>query len=266
VHTRRWTLTGVAALTAITFGLTGCGPLDDSGDATTAASSPSPTPASPKDKLAAAAKKAKDQPVTVTIKETGGGINGEAAVNPKEKAGQLVIKAPIDSSHTLTMTFLSIADQSWVKIAGVPGVSATKWQHIDLSKITDKDSIPTGEDMNDEPTGGLEMVENAATVEETGEGKFHATVDATKLSSGGIVDEDVVKALGTNASALPFDVTLDGQGQLSTVSFLAPDDKGTQQTYSVTFKDWGTPSPLLTAPAKADTVEASKTVYDMLNN
>jgi hypothetical protein len=171
---------------------------------------------------------------------------------------------------TLTMNFLFVEKQSWVKInlrggAGLPRLPK-KWMLLDPSKLKKgADAIPTGYDDNTDPGDAGSLLRSATDVRQTSPGHFAGTTDVSGTADGDVTDAKTLAALGATAKAVPFTATVDGQGRLSSVQVKIPKTAKTKaQTYAVTYRDYGT-APTPRKPSAADQQKATATIYDMLN-
>lgn len=173
---------------------------------------------------------------------------------------------------TLSMNFLVVEKQSWIKIkfTGAEGLTGLpklprKWMLIDPDKIEEKEDAPLEYAGETDPGEAGAILRAIVEVEQTGAGQFVGTTDLTRQNEAEIVDAATLKALGARAKSVPFEATLDGQGRLTSVVVKIPAAGGAKATtYEVTYSDFGTaPSP--SVPAADQQQEATAAAYEMVN-
>jgi hypothetical protein len=174
---------------------------------------------------------------------------------------------------TLSMKFLFVGKQSWVKIAFTGGADRSglpklpkKWMLLDPSKLAKgEDAIPDGFDEETDPGEVGTIVEAAGAVRQTSPGHFAGTTDLTQAGQGDIAAEKTVAALGAKAKAVPFEATTDDHGRLRSLLVKIPAAGKTKASaYGVSYRDYGTaPSPARPGPGEQQ--KAPAVVYEMLN-
>jgi hypothetical protein len=175
-----------------------------------------------------------------------------------------------DSDFTLTMNFLFVERQSWVKInlRGAPGLPKIpkKWMLLDPSKLKNgPDAIPIGYDNDTDPGDAGTMLQSAADVRQTSPGHFTGTTDLSRTGDGDVTDAKTLAALGATAKAVPFEAVTDGQGRLRSMVVKIPKTTKTKaSTYAVTYRDYGT-APTPRKPSAGEQQKAPSIVYQMLN-
>ncbi len=269
MNIRRWSA-GVLAAALFVPGLAAC--KNEAGSPTAASTSAAAEkPADPKEALAASTKELQKGDFTFTIK--GGEINGGGTVHLPSKSAEVKVETSPDPELSMTMHLVVIDDESWVKLelAGamadaVPGFKAMKgkYQHLDRSKI--KGAKALNIDFADvDPAGAEKMIKAITDVKQTGEGTYEGTIDATKATDADLLDDDIIKALGDKASAVPFTAKVDAQGRLTEFAVQTPAvGSAKAHTLTVTY-DYGTGT-AVQAPPAAQVVEASDQVYEMFKD
>jgi hypothetical protein len=169
----------------------------------------------------------------------------------------------------MEMEFILIEDESWMKLdlgglvlPGFEGLSGDKYMHVDRSKIAEIEGLQIDAD-NVDPTGAELLVEAITDVKKTGEGTYSGTIDLSKTTDVGFVDEAIVTALGEQAKAVQFEAKLDAEGRLSELTAKVPaagDVKAHE--LKITYFDYGSATPPQ-KPAASDVVEAPATLYEM---
>lgn len=262
MKTRRWAVAGLAVAVSLAFA-TGCGKDSDEPGTT-----PSPTPPNPKDALVASVAEIQKNSFTFDMKATN--ATGTGSVDPAAKSAAVKLNFE-ESGVKFLMELLILADDNYMKIdfggLKVPGMPPPdKWQHIDRTKLKDQEALDLFNIDDADPAGAKDIFNAIVNVESAGERKYKGTVDLTKATDAGIVDEDVVKALGEQAKAVPFEATVDDKGRLASLRLDIP-AAGTAkaQTWEINYSNYGT-APKLEKPPASEVQEASKAVYDMLNS
>ncbi|GIG85762.1 hypothetical protein [Plantactinospora endophytica] len=264
---RRWGVATLAAAALFVPALTGCaGAGTEPGTSGTDAGA---VPTDAKEALLASTKEITKGNFKFTMK--GADLDGAGFVHLPSKSAQMNMKAG-DGEFSMDMQIVYIEPESWVKLTitgaeGVPGLeklNSGKYQHLDQSKITGSRGL--GFDFKDvDPAGSEALTKAIVDVQKTGEGAYTGTIDLTKATGAGMVDEDAVKLLGAEAAKLPFEATLDGQGRLTAMTIKLPAvGGGKAQELTVGYSDYGAASPAKAPPA-AEVVEASPETYDLFN-
>ncbi|MEU3453911.1 hypothetical protein ABZ671_09945 [Micromonospora sp. NPDC006766] len=266
MNIRRWSA-GVLAAALFVPGLAAC--KDETGSPTAASTSAAAEkPADPKEALAASTKELQKGEFAFTIK--GGEINGGGTVHLPSKSAEMKVETAADEL-SMTMDLVFIDGDSWVKLelAGpmadvVPGFKAMKgkYQHLDRSKLKGTAKELNFDFSDVDPAGAEKMIKAITDVKQTGEGTYEGTIDTTKATDADLLDADTIKALGDQASAVPFTAKVDAQGRLTELAVQVPAAGGTEaQTLTVTY-EYGSAA-AIQAPPAAQVVEASDQVYEM---
>lgn len=173
---------------------------------------------------------------------------------------------------TLTMNFLVVEKQSWVKIifTGTEGLSGIpklpkKWMLVEPTKIDDKESVPLEYADETDPGEAGAILRAIVDVEQSTPGHFTGTTDLTQQGDAEIVDAATLKALGAKAKAIPFEAEVDSQGRLTRAVVRIPAaGKAKATAYEVKYGEFGTAaSPVV--PAADQQQKATKAAYEMLN-
>ncbi|WP_238009561.1 hypothetical protein KZZ52_26800 [Dactylosporangium sp. AC04546] len=261
----------VAALivaTVVLFGAGACGDANGGSSATGASSAP----ADPKDVLAAstAAYDKGNYAAEFTMP------NGVGQVLADTAKQQLYTKMGVsDPGPTFEMEMLIVEPDAFAKLNvgdlgpmdGLPGselLTGKKWMHIDRAKVKDTEGLPLKGDAAD-ALGLKELLAGAQGVQVSGDRRYTGTVDVTKTQESMVsVHEDVIKALGDKAKAVPFIATLDSEGRLTELVLDVPvagDNPAHQLKLSLS--KYGTAT-VPAKPAAGEYVEAPDNVYDSL--
>ncbi|MFJ8576992.1 hypothetical protein [Micromonospora sp. NPDC093277] len=265
MNIRRWSA-GVLAAALFVPGLAACKSEADSPGA--GSTSAAEKPADPKEALLASTKELQQGNFTFTIK--GADINGSGTVHLPSKSADMKMDTT-SAELSMTMHLVFIDNDSWVnlELGGemaelVPGFKATKgkYQHLDRSKLDGVKELSF--DFADvDPASSEKMIKAITDVKQTGDGTYAGTVDATKAADSDLLDEDTVKSLGAQASALPFTAKVDGQGRLTELAVEVPAAGSAEaQTVTVTYADYGSAT-APKAPPAGQVVEASEQLYEM---
>jgi hypothetical protein len=269
MNVRRVRLAGLGALLAVSVAATGgCGVADAAQESP---ASPSATPLAPRDALLNALPDAGTGSLRFTVK--GGSQPMSGVLDAARHSYRFDISQREPSlGFTLTMNFLVVEKQSWVKIifthteglTGLPKLPK-KWMLVDPTKIKDKENAPLEYADETDPGEAGAILRAIVDVEQSTPGHFTGTTDLTQQGEAEIVDAATLKALGAKAKAIPFEAEVDSQGRLTRAVVRIPAaGKAKATTYEVTYGDFGTaPSPAV--PAADQQQQATKAAYEMLN-
>lgn len=261
---RRWSVAGLAAISLLTPVLTACG-TDSDKPATTKSEAPK-IPADPKEALLASTRALADGNFRFTM--SGDSVTGGGVLHQPSQSAQLSMKFS-DEDLTMEMDFIYIKDEAWVKIdlgelgklLGMEDLPADKYLHLDPNKVKNEDMKVDWADVD--PTAAADLFGAVTEVQKVSEGVYSGKVDLTKATDSVAVDEETVKALGAEATALPFEAKLDAQGRLTEVTIKVP-AAGDVKAHEVkiTYSDYGSASSL-EAPAAGEVMEASEATYKL---
>lgn len=244
-----------AALVASLAFLAGC----TSGSAPSAGSSPSPT-AQPADELGAAILKlgTTTHKYTVDLQDTD--IVG--LVDPAADAVKITLESTATAGK-VTADLVAVGTDLYARIAGlnVSGLDGTKWLHLDGTRVRSLHMF--GISSLTDPVGVLTLTSAVKDVRKTGERTYQGRFDLTKAASG-VTDEDI-KELADKARDIPFEATLDAQGNLTGFTFTVPAVGSRQERrIALAISDHGVPVDVAKPPA-AQVVEAPEALYRLLN-
>jgi hypothetical protein len=257
---------GLIAATLLVPGLAACD--NSNGDSPAAGSSTeSGTPADPKAALVASTKGLAEGNFTFTI--AADSMTGKGTFHKPSNSAQMTMTMG-DEDFTIDFDLIQIQPDTWVKVdlgdlfAGVPGMEAIKdkYQHLDAAKAKDAKNLDAFKDGAD-PADAAGLFEGLADVQKTGEGSYSGTFDITSVKDSVAADEDMLKALGDQAKAIPFTAELDAEGRLSELVMSVPAAGETKaQDIKVTYGDYGTATAVQKPPA-GQVIEASEQTYEM---
>ncbi|MFV2101699.1 hypothetical protein [Micromonospora sp. LOL_024] len=262
---RRWSV-GVIAATLLVSGLAAC---DSSAtDSSSTGSSPeSAVPADPKAALVASTKGLADGNFTFTI--AADSMTGKGTLHKPSNSAQMTMNMG-GEDFTMDFDLIQIQPDTWVKVdlgdlfAGVPGMEAfkDKYQHLDAAKASEAKSLDVFKEGTD-PADAAAMFEALTDVQKTGEGAYSGTFDLSTVQDSIAADEDLLKALGDRAKAIPFSAKLDAEGRLTELVMSVPAAGEIKaQDFKVTYADYGAATAVQKPPAD-QVVEASEQTYEM---
>jgi hypothetical protein len=295
VSNRRKVVAGLAALTALSLGVSGCTDDKKTGAAAPAASTgagataaPGATAAAPADpKAALAASTAGLQQGTYTFTLKADQLDAKGVMNLPAKAASLdTVQTGEDDAGT--RQYLIVDPDRYVKMKvdvgdaageldslGADGAdpqtarltkslkgmadlySGKNWHHLELAKLTDKSDFPLSVDHPD-ATGATTLLAGVKTAESTG-ATITGKLDASKLTEGGPFDPDEVADLGAKAKDLAYVATLDAQGRLSSLVLDVPKSGDTPAgKRTITVAGYG----IATAPQKPPAAEVKELPED----
>ncbi|MCW6003051.1 hypothetical protein K1W54_00410 [Micromonospora sp. CPCC 205371] len=250
------------ALLASTALLGGCGALNEP---TTAP----PAPKTPKEKLLDAVPDGSQGTFSFTLQDAE--TAGKGVVDPKGKRLYLTTEyKDKELGFTMTMGYLIIDEESWVKITfantkGVTGLPKLpkKWLHLDRAKVKDQEDVGFGDP---DPAGAVSLFQSIVDVNEPTAGQFTGTVDLTTATKAEILDQQGLDALGEKAKAVPFRAVVDGQGRLTSIELDVPAyGQVRAYTHRATYSDYGA-APAVEDPPAGETQEAPAEAYELLNS
>lgn len=258
--TRRLTVSGLALVTALSFGVAGCKDTGTDSAAPAGGNSAAATSAAPqqdpKEALAAAAGKLGKDTVKVTMKMSGG-LDATGVMDPTARKAQMAMNVSA-GAQKLKIDVVTLDKDIYLKMTGAPSMPK-KWMHVDAAKVKSGgtlDVMPEGD-----PAGASKMINTVVDVQRNGEHGFKGTLDLTKSPSA---NATALKALGDKAKTVPFTATVDDQGRLTDMtvqmSALQPGAGDLKTTYS----DFGAPVSVAKPPA-SQTMEAPKELLGIFN-
>jgi hypothetical protein len=259
-------MVGLGVLASAALAVSGCGTkANDAGGGGGSAPAASSAPANPNDAVLASTKGLSQTTYTYTLSSDG--LVGKGSADPAARKTSMTLKGT-QAGVNLKMDFVLIGTDMWAKLdfGGAAntamGIPATKYMHIDQSKLKDKAGLGFSTEGTD-PAASANLLKGLVDAQRVDARHYTIKLDLTKTSSSS-VNEKVLSKLGDKAKAVPGTVTLDDQGRLSEIDI---DLSAVDPTASikVVYADYGAPV-TINAPAKADTIEAPKNVYDIFNS
>lgn len=251
---RKTAVAGVALVASLAF-LAGCS--SDTSSSPGQAAPSAAAGAKPAEELTAAVMKLGTTTHKYTVKVGTTDIFGQ--VDPATKAIKLSL-ATAEQGAQITADLVAIDTDYYAKVAGLPlpGIQSTKWYHLDGRRTASLQLF--GISSLTDPVGVVTLASTVKNVEKTATG-YKGTIDLSKPASG-FTGQDI-KDLAEKAQNIPFEATVDAQGQLSTFKFTVPAHGTDKETAVVmTITDHGAPVEI-TKPAAEQTVEAPEMVYQL---
>ncbi|MGI5145395.1 hypothetical protein ACQEVC_03170 [Plantactinospora sp. CA-294935] len=243
MKTRRLAIAGLALVTVLGVGTTGCArPGTEPGGNRNGAPAAEVSAA---DALAASVKKLNEDTFTVSLKMSV--MSAQGAMDPKGKKANLAMKLDVPGQST-DFKIILLADDLFVKYTGLPGLPK-EWMRVDASKIkagSTLDIMP-----EDDPLGVNNLMKGIVDVERDGERGFKGTLDLTKSPTA---DPESLKMFGDKVRAVPFTATIDGQGRLVEIAADTASVSPLIGDMRVSYDNFGKPVEI-TAPKSSDVVE-----------
>lgn len=246
-------------------GLTACGGAEETPSAAATTMS-----ADPKQVLAAATKEIDKGNFRFVMSDDTTYSEGSVHAESRSMQMRMRFTDKDDEDFSLTMEYIYIEPEIWVKqeltgLEGLPGAEESntgKYQHLDQSKV--KDLKDFSFNINDvDPAGSKLIIQAIGDAQKTAEGEYAGTVDLTKATDAGLTDDVTVKALGAEASRLPFTAKLDDQGRLTELTVKVPAaGEIAAHELKVTY-EYGVATPAQKPPAD-QVVEATDETYERL--
>lgn len=275
MNRRRWALAGLAMIASLSLATTGCANEDGNSDnnSNDTGTTTSAAPADAKQALADSVKALAEGNFKFTLADSES--TGSGSVHAPSKSAQMEAKSRPGEGE-FSLGFVTVDQDRWIKLdLGAELNTAlkvpTKWMHIDPGKVTDSQmlkemSVEFGNAEKVDPVGSGIILKNLLTAERTGDGAYSGTVDLSKATDAGLVDEDVVTKLADKAKAIPFTATVDGQGRLTKLTLDIPAaGEVTAHKLEATYSDYGSATEAQKPPA-GQTLEAPASAYQMLNS
>lgn len=260
MKSRRLAAAGLGLVTALTFSVTGCSYFggDDDADRTRALGAN----ADASNALSGAAAALAETSFNMT---TDMGDLGQmtGSMDPPSQRGKLDIELSAGGTD-LAMDVVVFGSDMYLKMNG-GDAAADGWLHLDMAELPEGNSLGLREGEFD-PSGAAKFMKAIASAERVGDRGFKGTLDLTKADGAGGVDEKDLASLGGQASAVPFEATIDGNGRLSklVIDMPAVGDRPAAKV-TTTYSDIGT-SVSVKRPDAATVTEAPAAVYEQLNS
>ncbi|MEO3925932.1 hypothetical protein ABGB07_18985 [Micromonosporaceae bacterium B7E4] len=253
MKTRRLAIAGLALVTVLGVGATGCArPGTEPGGNGNGAPAAEVSAA---DALAASVKKLNEDTFTVSLKMSV--MSAQGAMDPKGKKANLAMKLDVPG-QSMDFKIILAADDLFVKYAGLPGLPK-EWMRVDASKIkagSTLDIMP-----EDDPLGVNNLMKGIVDVERDGERGFKGTLDLTKSPTA---DPESLKMFGDKVTAVPFTATIDDQGRLVEIAADTASVSPLIGDMKVSYDNFGKPVEL-TAPKPSDVVEMPAELLGLLD-
>ena len=267
MNNRRRAIAGLLAASLLILGAAACGSDGNGSSPTGSETTSAPASVDPKQALLDSTEEIGKGNFKFTM--AGDGMTGRGVVHLPSRSAQMSLAVGSDGFE-MKMDMIYVEPDSWVRLDfgelgdQVPSMAklSGKYMHLDQSKIKDIKNLKV--DFQDvDPAGSALLMKAIADVQKTGEGVYSGTIDLTKATGADMIGEDLVKTLGTQANALPFEAKLDPQGRLSELTIKVP-TAGESQAYDlkITYSDYGAATAAQKPPA-SETIEAPAEAYDM---
>jgi hypothetical protein len=248
---------GLAAIAAAALTIAGCD--STAGSTSSSSSAPASTPASgsaadPAAVQALSAATAKLGGTSFKVNATSGsGFQLNGAVDPAQGAGTVDVTAS-GPNASLNVKTLLIGQDLYVQVPGV--TKAGTWTHLDVSRLPEGANVGLRPGRVD-PVDTANLLSSATDVHATGNNSYAGTVDLSKAA--GLAGTSAGGASLAPRQNVPFTVTLDDQGRLSTMTITPTSTAPIEVRYS----DYGVP---VTAPrpAASEITEAPDSLYTSL--
>jgi hypothetical protein len=255
---RRLAIAGVVL--AGTLSLAGCGLADDAAAPaapTTAVSAPPVVSAEAE--LAAAATKLGEDTARIDT-DLAGTMSMTGVVDPAARKASMTMTLGTSATAS-TIRIRKVGDDMYLKIEGALSriAGGGKWLHLDVDKVQAGSTfdIMPGAD----PTGARTLARAVTAVRREGGHGFVGMLDMTKART---VDKNALKALGAEATTVPFTATTDDQGRLTSMNVDMSGVAAGMGTLKTRYSDFGTPVDVRKPPA-AQVTEAPDRLTGLLN-
>lgn len=258
-------LVGLVAVGSLAF-VGACGDSDDAGSGTPSTTAGTSAPAAnPVDTVKASTRDFAKTPYRYSFKTPANGVDVNGSIDPSSGAHTMAAAVLIEGV-SIQFNVIAAGADYYAKIAGVsiPGINAAKYYHVDTAKLKSADALLMS-DYKD-PTGAQGLTRSVVTAEKTGDRMYRGTMDLTQAGSVAALSTEDLKAYADRAKSMPFEATLDGNGRLTSLKLMIPAGGDVKaDTFAYTYTDFGA-AVTATKPAADQVLEASPTVYELLNS
>jgi hypothetical protein len=212
------------------------------------------------------------QETSFRFKIKGAGVTASGSVDaPTDSAVLKANYADEALGAKFILELLIVGDDKYMKLdfgdAAIPGFPPPdKWQHLDETKIKDKESLELDVAGDADPAGTDDILDAVVVAEHAGDRRYEGTVDLSGVTDAGLLDDEVVGRLGDAAKTVPFEATLDGERRLVNLKLRIPSvPKVKAQVWEITYSDYGA-APKLRKPRASNVQEAPSQIYELLNS
>ncbi len=255
-------IAGLGLFVAAGLTLTACG------SSAKPAATPSPSAAAsmpPADALDRALGELKTEGYNVTTMDSDS--SGTGVAEPSTNTASFHQESRVQGAN-LTAAAVESGGNRWIRLDLGPAgtqfqIDPNTWYAVDATKLTNPDSWPldpTGMD----PFGVSGVLAATSDVHATDPTHLTGTVDLTQSTGPAKPDASELSQAGAAAKTTPFAATLDEQGRLTALTINA-DGYDKALTRSITFADYGSPTPIVT-PSPSAVQPAPASLYQLLNS
>lgn len=252
---------GLGLLAAAGLTLAACG------SGTKPATTPSPSAAgsvSPAAALSHALGRLKTEGYNVTTMDSDS--TGTGVADPSGNAASFHQESRVQGAN-ITAAAVESGGNRWIRVDLGPAgtqfqIDPNTWYAVDPAKLASADSWPL-EPAGMDPFGVSGLLTATSGVHATDATDLAGTVDLTRSTGPARPSAQQLSKAGAAARTTPFAATLDGQGRLTALTINA-DGYDKTLTRSITFADYGSPTPIVT-PAPNLVRPAPASLYQLMN-
>lgn len=239
---------GLGLLVALALAVTACAG-EQTGDADQGVPATTGAPAAdPKLALASSADALQQEPFRMEM-AMGDLMSATGAMDPAAGAGSVEMTIVAQGTELTIETRFTEAD-AWINLGDMGALLGAEaaWMHIDQSQLPEGGFMGVAPGETD-MANTAEMLQSLGTVEQVDERTFQGEIDVSQGESG-LIDEEMLSAMGDEATHLPFTATLDDQGRLASmvIEFPAMPDFPAG-SLEIRYFDYGTPVEVSPPPA-----------------
>lgn len=176
-----------------------------------------------------------------TFTQNMGEVKASGSVDPAANAGAVKVDGG-SGSESFRLETLIFPDAVYVQMdfgAALPGWPSDTWFRVDTTKVKNPEDFNLNLVDDVDPAGAAKIFAAVVDVEKVGDRHYQGNVDLGKATDASMVDEDVVKALGSQTT-VPFEAVLDDQGRLVTLKLKVPAAGTAQaQTWETSYGNFG---------------------------
>jgi hypothetical protein len=176
-------------------------------------------------------------------------MTATGAMDPAAGTGNVAMTILAEGVE-MNLEVIFIGTDMWTNLGELGALlgAQAEWMHIDQGKL------PEGGFMGVQPgktdlANAAEMLQGLGEVERVDDHTYRGEIDVTKGDSS-LFDEEMVAAIGEQATTLPFTATLDDQGRLThLVIDLPPQPDFPAESMDLRYFDFGAPVEVTPPPA-----------------
>jgi hypothetical protein len=189
-------------------------------------------------------------------------MSASGAMDPAAGTGSVSMSIEAEGMAMDIETIFTETD-GWISLGEMGALLGvqTEWMHVDQTRLPEGGFMGVQPGDTD-PANTAELLQGLGTVRQVDEHSFEGEIDVTQGRSD-LLDEEMVAAMGEDATTLPFTATIDDQGRLTSMVIDFPAmPEFPAQSMEIRYFDFGTPVEI-TPPAADQVSEMPAEFYQM---